>query len=144
LKTVLSTFRRLQQCDTGSVAVEFAMIGTVLITLIAGLIEFGRGLSLYNRISFAVDQAARVALTQLKPNDDSTNGDDLMKGEIQKVFQGVTPAPTITIEDGTSGSGANLVNFKTITVSSPFNPIVPGFISPTITLKTVRRVPVLP
>lgn len=132
-----SIFRRLRRCEDGATAIEFAFIGMVMIILSLGLIEFGRGFYLYNKLSFAVDLAARMVLT--KPEI----ADQALKDEVSAAFTGEKPSPVVTITSGSTGTGTSLIKFKTIVISLPFRPLVPNIVRDTINLRVSRRIPII-
>jgi Flp pilus assembly protein TadG len=53
--------RRLRHADSGSSAVEFAMVAPFLIAMLFGVFEFGRALWTQSMLDFAVEQASRCA-----------------------------------------------------------------------------------
>ncbi|WP_430332001.1 TadE/TadG family type IV pilus assembly protein [Rhodococcus sp. ACT016] len=46
--------------DSGAAAVEFALVVPILITLVLGIIEFGRGYNVQNAVSAAAREGVRV------------------------------------------------------------------------------------
>jgi Flp pilus assembly protein TadG len=55
------TSRRLLADRAGAATVEFAIVGTLFLLLLFGIIEIGRGLWTMNALNYAVQQAARCA-----------------------------------------------------------------------------------
>ena len=55
--TCRAQFRRSVRCDSGVTAIEFAFVGLLAISLILGIIEFGRALFIRNELAFAADIA---------------------------------------------------------------------------------------
>ncbi len=69
--TGIAQCRRMARCASGVTAIEFALVGLLVISLILGIFEFGRALFLRNQLAFAADIATRKIL--LAPP--STNND---------------------------------------------------------------------
>lgn len=57
----VAKLRALAAAREGATAVEFAIVGPVLLLLLFGIIETGRGLWTQNALNYAVEQAARCA-----------------------------------------------------------------------------------
>lgn len=108
-----------------------------LIMVLFGIIEFGRGLYLFNKVSYAADRAARMVL--VKPETD----DQALKDQILTLFEGEGPAPSVTIGAKTVDP-ASSVESKTISISLPFEPIIPGLLNNAFNMTVIRRVPMLP
>ena len=130
--------RKVRRCETGAVAIEFALISMAILIVLFGLVELGRGLYLYNKISYVIDLASRSVLTR----PDIT--DQLLSDEISRAFTGEATSPNVTITPGSSGTGNDALNFKIIVISIPFKPLIPGLINDPITLRIARRAPILP
>lgn len=130
----MSAFRHFRFCEAGSTAVEFAIISLVLMLVSLGVIEFGRGLNVRNQLSQAADYGARQILTN------SLVSDSALETTVRSAFNaGAGNALTVTI-------GAEAVNgapYRTITLSYPFTPLIPGLSSGTINLTLARRTPVI-
>jgi Flp pilus assembly protein TadG len=58
-KTISQAIRSFLRDEAGSPAVEFAMIAPVLLTLLAGIIQFGVGLNNYIELTAAVRSGGR-------------------------------------------------------------------------------------
>lgn len=138
MRRALGIIRQCRRCESGSTAIEFGLIGTVMIMSIFGVIEFGRGFYFYNKLSYAADLAARKVL--VKP--DVT--DQALEDEIDAVFSGEPPSPIVTVTVESSGTGSSAVTFKVVEIAKAFEPLVPKLITDKINLRTVRRIPVLP
>lgn len=128
----MNVFRRLRSCQTGAAAVEFAIVGMVLMLVILGVIEFGRGLNIRNQLSFAADFAARRILT------DRQISDSALESEMRSTFNAAAP-DMLKITFGTET--INGVQFRTVSVSYPFVPIIPG--AQALSLSVVRRTPLV-
>lgn len=123
--------RNLRRCENGSVAVEFALIGLLLIAGSLIAIDFSRAFFLYNKMSSAVDRAARKSLVFNATNEE-------LVAEIVKDFPagstsqpGETPRVTVMTE----------AEFRTVSVTIPFKSVVPVLVSETLNLSLSRRFP---
>lgn len=128
----MTALRRLRSCQAGGAAVEFAIVGMVLVLVVLGVIEFGRGLNIRNQLSFVADFGARRILT------DRQISDDALVSEMRAAFNAAAP-DRLTITIGTET--VNGVQFRTVTVSYPFTPLVPG--TEALNLSVVRRTPLV-
>jgi len=124
-------FRRAVRCDSGAAAIEFAFVGLLAISLILGVIEFGRALLIRNELAFAADIATRKIL--LDPPETSN---DLERLEA-------------TIRDSiTFGRGQLKVELQLpssnrvmpITLRNPLTLLVPGLYEKGITLSVDRHI----
>ncbi|WP_280139424.1 TadE/TadG family type IV pilus assembly protein [Microvirga massiliensis] len=121
-------------CESGSAAVEFAMVGLTVILLAIGIIEFGRGLYLRNELTYLVDLAARRIL--IRPGVP----DDRLQDEIRSAFSGNQHNLQVTITTET----VEEIPFRTVSVSYPLELLVPGLHDGRIVLQAHQRVPELP
>ena len=122
----------LTRCAKGSVSVEFALVGLIAITLFLGVIEFGRGLYMRNEMSYAMDLAERMILT----NPTVANSD--LDTVIRKAILFEVPAK-LQITFGTTT--VNNLNFRTVLIRYPVTLMIPGLTSRSFTLKIDRIVP---
>lgn len=106
---------RLALCERGSVAVEFAMILPILLTLMLGVMEFGRAMWIRQTLQYAVESAARTALA------DSTLGGSSIMADVKNSLPGLTGlAPTVTVT-----ATATQINVK---ADYAFSFLVPGLL----------------
>jgi Flp pilus assembly protein TadG len=68
----VSTFRTLIQRDQGQALVEFALVLPVLLLVLFGLVEFGRGFNYWNDATHISAEGARFAVVNRKPNPNDT------------------------------------------------------------------------
>lgn len=130
----MDVFRRLRSCQAGSTAVEFAIVSLILMLVTWGVIEFGRGLNIRNQLSQAADYGARKILT------DKLISDSALETTVRSAFSAAAGGGlTATI----GAESVNGVQFRTITLSYPFTPLIPGLSSPQIYLRVARRTPVV-
>ncbi|ACL58692.1 TadE family protein [Methylobacterium nodulans ORS 2060] len=130
----MSALRRFCACRSGSTAVEFAMVGMIMLVTMLGIVELGRGLNVRNQLSQAADFGARAVLMN------KTISDSGLEAVIRAAFQAASPDQLqVTV-------GAEVVNglqFRTVSVSYPFVPLTWGFSTGTINLSVSRRTPVI-
>jgi Flp pilus assembly protein TadG len=127
---------RLIKCGEGVAAVEYALFLPVLVTLLAGIVDYG----MYIHSQMTLQELARAAAEYVVQGGDPA---DLQAN----VFDGSTVAGaaaaegrTVTYDDktececaqrvsvacnGSCGSGDYVRTFYTVTVSSRFTPILP-------------------
>lgn len=124
----------IYRCKSGAAAIEFAVIGLVLIMTITGIIEIGRGLYQRNALSYASDVAARMILLDRQVADadlESTFRASLIFGT----------SPTLSFDVATEV--VDNVQYRTIRARYPFTPMVPGIADNVIILSVSRQIPLL-
>ena len=135
MRRIARTFRRLGSCENGSVAVEFAFIGMLLIAGSLIAIDFGRAFYLYNKVSNAMDRAARKSLVFNTSNEQLIT--EVMKDfptpVIANPSQYPDEIPKVTVTEDTE--------FRSVKADVIFRPVVPAFVSETFTLSLTRRFP---
>jgi len=123
---------RLLGCRRGTAAIEFAIIASVLVTLMVGGVDFGRTLYIKNQLSFLADKAARAVLISPGISDATLTAD------LKADFAAGDPAGlTVTVAAETIGTDS----FRVLTVSYPVTLFVPGLDSNALTLDIRRRIP---
>lgn len=131
----MSRLRHLLRRDDGTAAIEFALIGLLLIVVSIGTIEIGRALFLFNELAHAADRAARLILIDPTISDgdltDRVQDEDLLTG-LSAADLNVLPG---TVQD-------NGISFRTVRLEYPFTPMVSGLTLGSVTMATVRRVPI--
>ena len=129
----MSRLRRLVRREDGAAAVEFALIGLLLITVSVGTIEVGRALWLYNELAHAADRAARLVMIQ-----PANATDEELQSKWEKERFPVGLPSDLEPNFGGAPSGG----FREVTLEYPFTPMLSGLTLTSVTLSTVRRVPV--
>lgn len=118
-------------CTSGSVAVEFALIGIIMMMLLLGTIEFGRGLYIRNEMAFASDLVVRRVFIDAQATD----------AELEELARAsVTFGGDLNMTFGTITLNGEA--FRTILMSYPLSLIVPGLADGTVTLSVQRRIPI--
>jgi len=128
ISQLLGAFRTRQE---GTAAIEFAIVGSAMILVSIGIVEFGRGLLVRNEIAHLADVGSRAILI------DPAVSDATLLVQMRKGFSGddallgVSTAPETV--DG--------IKYRTVSVTYPLNLLVPGLTKEPITLSVLRRVP---
>lgn len=121
----------LIRCPSGAAAIEFAMVGLLLVCLLLATIEFGRALFLYNQMARAADIATRHVL--LDPPETSSDLERLetairdslaiRSGDFQVELQLPTEARVIPM-----------------TLRQPLSLLVPDLVQKNLTMTVNRQV----
>jgi len=127
--------RLLRACrrnESGAAAIEFAIVGFVMILVMLGIIEFGRGLLVHNEIAYLADVGSRKVLI------DPSIADDVLQEEMREEFSKDREALRIAISTETVED----MTYRVIVVAYPMSLLVPGLSNRTLSLNATRRVPV--
>lgn len=130
----MNLLRRLQSCQSGSAAVEFAIVSLALVLVTLGILEFGRGLNVRNQLSQAADFGARKILT------DKNSSNSTLESVVRSAFIAGSP-DLLKVTVGTEMVDG--LQFRTITMSYPLRLLIPGLSDGAIDLNLVRRTPVI-
>ena len=128
-------WRRLLRAESGTALVEFAMVMPIYITLLLGLVEFGRAFWIRNTLQFAAEETGRYAMTQLAT--DSAPLTAKLQSQLSGIDAGSVSVQVTT--DTTSGT-----NYVTITADYVFEFLVPFLPVGPVTLTGRSRVPLIP
>ncbi len=104
--------RRLARDEGGGPAIEFAIVGPVVLLALFGCIEFGRVFWIRNTLEYAVEEAARYATL----NKSATQSD--IQTKVRSNVLGINPGIVQVAVD--SAPGVN-VDYKTITATLSTN-----------------------
>ncbi len=132
----LHSLARFRRSESGSVAVEFAIVSILVVLGSLGAIEFGRAMQIRNEMSSLADRAARDILMQTAAFDRNAT---LTK--LRARFK--APRPELldlqtSLDTGTAAKGDE---FRTVVLTYPVTLLMPGFRSGPITLTVQRRTP---
>ena len=121
-------FRR---AEAGALSAEFAIVGTVLVSAVIGMIEIGRVVQINNDLSYAADRAARRVMIDRA----ATTSD------IEATARAAFDAPneelmTATVQDSTVDGEP----VRTITLSYPVTMMFPG-LQKSFSISATRRAP---
>jgi Flp pilus assembly protein TadG len=112
--------------------IEFAIAGTVIFSLIFGIIQIGQALWERNTLQYAVSVAGRYAMAHA-----SATSQDLVQ-EVDNAATGLSSsALSVATADAVNGS----TTFVTITATYPFSFLTAFLPFGTITLSAQSRVP---
>lgn len=129
---MIRLFAQLRKSETGTAAVEFALVGMVAIATFLGILEFGRTLYMRNEISYAVDLATRQILTNATVPD----------AEVETVIRdAITFGGSANLQISFGTESFNGVAFRTVLVRYPVTLFVPGIPDGSFMLTIDRRVP---
>ncbi len=123
---------RLVRCQKGTAAIEFGIIGLVLIIGTVGIIEVGRALFMFNELAHAADRAARVVMLNFEVAESDLT-DVVRDGDL---LTGLIPADVVV------GSALPVTGavFRVVTLTYPFTPMVSDLTIGSATLTATRRV----
>jgi Flp pilus assembly protein TadG len=101
--------KRTKAGQRGSTLVEFAISATVFLTVMFGVIEFGRALWTHNALTDAARRAARYAVNQPASNPPGIATTGLNTGP------SVTAIRNVAVYGNPAGTGSSLLNDLTTT-----------------------------
>jgi Flp pilus assembly protein TadG len=120
------------RCECGGAAIEFAIIGSLLVFGCIATLEFGRALYVLNELSYAADVAEREVLM------DSEISDADLLSTVHHNFRGDADLMTVVLgEETVDGS-----KFRTLTINYPISLLIPYFSTKDIGLSVDRRTPI--
>ena len=126
---------RTRGCDSGGVAIEFALVMPVFILLLYGVLEFGRAIWAQNTLEFAVGEAARFAIVNT-----TATSNDIANVARDNVIQLDTTQITFTVNIETSGATRSFVRVQ---ADYPFTPLIPLSNLAAFNIRSSSRVPVV-
>ncbi len=125
-------FARLLRCQSGAAAVEFAIVSVVFLSLVVGIVDFGRTLYVKNQLSFLADQAARKVL--INPGISNATLTDELRDDFNAGVQAdLGVAVTDETIDGTS--------YRRVAITYPMTLFIPVLTDKALLLSVDRRVP---
>ena len=89
--------------ENGAAAVEFAIVVSVLVMLVFGVLEFGLGFWQVQNLRAATREGARVAAVRGSTDDVSNAMVNASSGSLQSGFTGFTLSPATGCTDDTIG-----------------------------------------
>ncbi|MXQ10688.1 TadE/TadG family type IV pilus assembly protein [Microvirga makkahensis] len=132
MKRIIRLLGSWRRDESGAAAIEFAIVGFVMILIMLGLVEFGRGLLVHNEIAYLADIGSRKVLI------DPGIADDALQDEMREVFSKDDALLQIAI----STEVIDEIEYRIIAVAYPMNLLVPSLSDSTLSLNVTRRVPV--
>lgn len=129
----MSLLARMRRCQSGTAAIEFAVVGLILVLVSIAVIDFGRALYVRHEMSYSVDKGAREVLIGKATTDSA------LEAAIRDAFAGPDPE----LLDVALGSEAvSGVAYRTVTLAYPLTLFLPGLTGTQIDLSVERRIPV--
>jgi Flp pilus assembly protein TadG len=113
---------RFVRDQSGAALVEFALVATMLMMLIMGMIDFGRALYTKNSLTNAAREGGRFAAVQEDVEDRTAEIKDTVISHMSPFGGAALTAAQITVTYNKSGS---TVMSTTIVIAYPFEPITP-------------------
>ena len=135
LRRLAEVRRDLRRDEAGASAVEFAIVGSILIAILLAVLQLGWALQIRSEMARAADQAVRQVM--LDPDTD----DEEFEAEVAKALSGYE-AERLVVEAGRTTIGTS--NFRTVTVDYDLPLTIPGFPASLVTLSVSRRTPLIP
>ena len=89
----MRSLQNLFKNDSGSVIVEFALLGPVLIGMLFGVLQIGLGMQNYNAIRGASADAARVTVIAYQQPQTLTESNKLTNSQIEASARSIAIAP---------------------------------------------------
>jgi Flp pilus assembly protein TadG len=120
------------RCTAGGVAIEFAIISSLLIFGSIATMEFGRALYWRSELSYVADVAEREILI------DHDVSDEAVVSTVRAKFSGDATLMNVVMGEETI-DGAN---FRTLTIDYPVSLLIPYFSINDIGLSVDRRTPI--
>ena len=131
MRRVCRMLSRFRHDRSGTVAVEFALTGLIMLATFLSVIEIGRSLYQDNAMSYAAD----VAMRRIYLNAAVTTAD------LQTAARDTTSLGShLALTSALSTVGA--AKFRTITLNYPLKLFVPGIPHDAITMSVLRKVQV--
>ena len=129
-----SRLRGVWRDEAGAAAVEFALVGAMLIAVCSGVLVIGWGLQMRNEMSHAADRVVRYVV--MKPKASAS----AVEAELRKALPAYNAdrlqVATSTVKVGT-------VDYRIVTLKYPFAFDFPGVPAQSLTLSVSRRAPLL-
>ncbi len=136
------SFRHLLRDRSGAIAIEFALLGPLLITMIFGVFQTGIYLQNYNAVRSLASDAGRLVMIE------SQRGNDIANQDIQSVVRGIAVnAPYLLNTDrlqvtATTQATSRVTGAKEISVQIDYTPsdILPFVDLPATTISYSRPI----
>jgi Flp pilus assembly protein TadG len=116
-----AALRHFARTDRGAAAVEFALIAPILLTLVFGIVDFGRAMYVYNVLTAGMREGARAAAVAgiaggVTADSVSKYGKGRVAGYIKGAL-GLTVADSTTIAGNTTASYSSTTGLITVSLS---------------------------
>jgi len=123
---------RIGRSDDGGVAIEFAIIGTLLVFGSIATLELGRALYLRGEMAYAADVAERQVMMNPEISDSA------VANAVRSAFRGNAELLTIEVGEETIDG----LKFRTLALNYPMLLVAPTVSSRDLGLDVARRTPI--
>lgn len=134
VRTTVTAGKRIARSEDGTSAVEFAIVASVLITILLAIVQFGWALQVRSQMGRAADEAVRYV--QLKPEASDAEFKNQVTAAMAKYDK-----KRLDVQTGQALIGST--QFRTVTVDYDLPLAIPGMDN-LVNLSVTRRTPVLP
>ena len=110
--------RRLVRDERGAEIIEFALVSIVVLTLIFGIMEFGRGIWIYGTVAHLAREGARWSIVRGSESPRTTTPTEV-ETHVNSVAAGMTGLTVTTTWDDPSKDPGTVVQVR---VDKPFTP----------------------
>lgn len=117
----------------GQSTLEFALVLPVFLLLVAGILDFGRGVASHALVSNAAREGARAGIFA-----QTTDADIVAAANSQALFLGNIPSGSITISPAYPRSSGDTVSVTVVYLFRPATHAMVG-VGPTITMSATSR-----
>lgn len=131
MTALIRTIRSCHRCESGAAAIEFSIVGFVMILVMLGVIEFGRGLLVRNEIAYLSDIGSRKTLI------DPAISEDALRDAMRAAFSRDRSLLQIAVSTETIDN----TQYRIIAIAYPMSLLVPGLSSQALSLQVSRRIP---
>ena len=127
--------RPLLRDDAGAELIEFGLVSILILSLMFGITEFGRGIWIYGTVAHLAREGARFAIVRGSESPRTAIPSDV-DTYVNNVAAGMTGLTVTTTWDDPSKDPGTVVQVR---VDKPFNPAVPLVGLGNITLSSTSR-----
>ena len=127
--------RRLVRDEHGAELIEFAVVSLLLLALMFGIMEFGRGIWIYGSVAHLAREGARWSIVRGSESPRTTTPTEV-DTYVNSVAAGMTGLTVTTTWDDPSKDPGTVVQVR---VDKPFTPAVPMGGLGNITLSSTSR-----
>jgi Flp pilus assembly protein TadG len=123
-------FRRIWRNESGAAAIEFAVVGSILIALCLAILQLGWTLQIQNQIAQAADSAIRSIIIEPETDDPSWEA---------QVYQILGEYDPERLQVQVGSATVDGTDFRTLTIDYEMPLSIPLFPEKLVTLSVARR-----
>ena len=127
--------RRLVRDEHGAELIEFAVVSLLLLALMFGIVEFGRGIWIYGSVAHLAREGARWSIVRGSESPRTTTPTEV-ETYVNSVAAGMTGLTVATTWDDPSKDPGTVVQVR---VDKPFTPALPMGGLGNVTLSSTSR-----